>query len=130
MQIEQISIFMENKSGQLAEITSALSEADIEIRAMILVDNSDFGVLRMIVDDPKTTKKFLKHQGYVVSSAPVFMVEQDNNSTQIHDVLDLMNNAEINVEYMYAFANMEKNNTVMIFMVNNPEKAMQVLKQK
>ncbi len=127
MQIEQISIFMENKSGRLAEVTSALSEAGIVVKAMILADLSDFGVLRMIVDDTKKAKDHLKHQGFVVNSTSVFAVELENDTRQIHDVLASFNRAGINVEYMYAFANVEKNSMGMVFMVDDPDKASQVL---
>lgn len=127
MQIEQISIFMENKSGRLAEVTSALSEGGIIVKAMILADLSDFGVLRMIVDDAKKAKEHLKNQGFVVNSTSVFAVELENDTRQIHDVLASFNRAGINVEYMYAFANVEKNSIGMVFMVDDPDKASQVL---
>ena len=127
IQVEQISIFMENRSGQLAEITSALADINILIKAMILADISDFGVLRMVVDDPKKAKEFLKHQGYVVNSTPVFMLKQTESSKSIHDILNLINNAGINVEYLYAFKNNDENSSSMIFMVNDPEKTIQIL---
>lgn len=127
MQIEQISIFMENKSGRLAEVTGVISEAGIKIKAMILADLSDFGVLRMIVDDPQKAKDHLKHQGFVVNSASVFAVELEHNSSQIHTILESLNTAGVNVEYMYAFANIEKENMTMVFMVDDPEKASELI---
>ena len=123
MQIEQISVFMENKSGRLSELTAMLTEAGIAVKAMILADLSDFGVLRMIVDDAPKAKSILKHQGFVVNASSVFSIDFDNPATGIQQVLDALNEAAINVEYMYAFADMEKGKTTMFFMVDNPEKA-------
>ena len=127
MQIEQISIFMENKSGRLAEVTAALSEAGIAVKAMILADLSDFGVLRMLTDDPQKAKDHLKHQGFVVNSASVFTVDFDLDSKGIHQVLESLNQAKINVEYMYAFTDMVKNKMTMVFMVDDPIKASELI---
>ena len=127
MQIEQISVFMENKSGRLSEVTAVLFDAGISVKAMILADLSDFGVLRMIVDDPQKAKAHLKHQGFVVNSAPVFALDFENPSNGTQSVLDTLNQAGLNVEYMYAFADMEKGKITMIFMVDDPDKAAELI---
>ena len=127
MQIEQISVFMENKSGRLSEVTAVLAEAGINVKAMILADLSDFGVLRMIVDDPQKAKDHLKHQGFVVNSAAVFSLDFDNAPNGTQKVLESLNQGGINVEYMYAFADMEKGKTTMVFMVDDPKKASKLI---
>ena len=127
MQIEQISVFMENKAGRLARVTDVLSEAGIHIKAMVVTDTTDFGVLRMLVDDPSKAVKSLKNRGFASSLTLVNAVELKNTPHEIHNSLLLLDNAGINVEYMYAYTQVEKNSTLMIFMSDDTEKAAQVL---
>ena len=127
MQIEQISVFMENKAGRLARVTDVLSEAGIHIQSMIVTDTTDFGVLRMLVDDPQQAVKALKNRGFASSITLVSAVELKNTPYEIHKILLLLDNAGINVEYMYAYTQSEKDTTMMIFMSDDIEKAAQVL---
>ncbi len=129
MQIEQISVFMENKSGSLADVMAVLWEADIGIKAMILADLSDFGVLRMIVDDAPKAKEHLKHQGFVVNSTPVFTREFDRDSMEIHQVLASLNRAGVNVEYMYAFVQQSGNSAVLIFRFDRTAQGIELLQK-
>jgi len=127
MQIEQISVFMENKAGRLARVTDVLSEAGIHIKAMIVTDTTDFGVLRMIVDDPQKTVRALKNRGFASNITSVSAVELENTPHEIHNILVLLDNAGINVEYMYAYTQQEQNTTMMIFMSDDTEKTARVL---
>jgi len=127
VKIEQISVFMENKAGRLARVTDVISEAGIHIKSMIVTDTTDFGVLRMLVDDPQKAVKALKNRGFASSITLVSAVELKNTPHEIHKILLLLNNAGINVEYMYAYTQPEKNTTMMIFMSDNIEKATQLL---
>lgn len=127
MKIEQISVFMENKAGRLARVTDVLSEAGIHIKSMIVTDTTDFGVLRMLVDYPKKAVKALKNRGFASSITLVSAVELKNTPHEIHKLLLLLDKAGINVEYMYAYTQPEKDMTMMIFMSDDIEKAAQLL---
>ena len=127
MQIEQISVFMENKAGRLARVTDVLSEAGIHIKSMIVTDTTDFGVLRMLVDDPQKAVKALKNRGFASNLTLVSAVELENTPHEIHKVLLLLDNEGINVEYMYAYTQSEKNTTMMVFMSDDADKTDQLL---
>ena len=90
MRVEQISVFLENKAGRLAEVTQTLSEAGVNIRALSLADTSDFGVLRMIVSDNKEAEEALKAQGFTVSKTDVVAVEVEDKPGGLHKILDLI----------------------------------------
>ena len=120
---------MENKAGRLAELTEVLSEIDIKIRAMILADISEFGVLRMIVSDSDRAKQVLKNQGFAVSVATVSAVEIKNEFHDIHDIMEEINKSRINVEYMYAYSQEKKDTTMVVFMVDDPDKTASIIEQ-
>ncbi|MFZ0483571.1 MAG: ACT domain-containing protein, partial [Desulfobacterales bacterium] len=123
MKAEQISVFLENKTGRLAEVTGILSEANVNIRALALADTSDFGVLRLIVDDNIKAVKALKNRGFTVGRTDVVAVEVEDRPGGLHRLLDMLHNAEINVEYMYAFVQHSGENAVMIFRIDNIDEA-------
>jgi len=128
MKIEQLSIFLENKAGRLAEVTDVLAQADINIRALSLADTSDFGILRLIVNDHETAKNALKAAGFTVGLTSVVAVEVPHVPGGLNTILQLLGKKGVNVEYMYAF--MQKgDNAVLIFRFNNPEAALETLKK-
>ncbi len=127
MRAEQISVFLENKAGRLAEVAGILAEADVNIRALSLADTSDFGVLRLIVDNNEKAKEILKKSGFTVIKTNVIAVKVKDRPGGLHKILDILYNAGINVEYMYAFVQQSGNNAVMIFRFDNTDKAMDVL---
>jgi hypothetical protein len=129
MKAEQISVFLENKTGRLAEVTGILSEANVNIRALALADTSDFGVLRLIVDDNIKAVKALKNRGFTVGRTDVVAVEVEDKPGGLHRLLDMLHNAEINVEYMYAFVQHSGENAVMIFRIDNIDEAVKVLEE-
>ncbi|MGA9177060.1 MAG: ACT domain-containing protein [Desulfobacterales bacterium] len=129
MKAEQISVFLENKTGRLAEVTGILSEANVNIRALALADTSDFGVLRLIVDDNIKAVKALKNRGFTVGRTDVVAVEVEDRPGGLHRLLDMLHNAEINVEYMYAFVQHSGENAVMIFRIDNIDEAVRVLEE-
>ena len=126
MKIEQLSIFLENKAGRLAEVTSVLSSANINILALSLADTSDFGILRLIVDDVEKAKTVLKTAGFTVSLTNVVAVEVPHTAGGLNDFLQLLDNKDINVEYMYAFLQ-KGDNAVLIFRFNNVDAALELL---
>jgi hypothetical protein len=127
MQVEQISVFLENRAGRLAEVSAILSEAEVNIRALSLADTSDFGVLRLIVDNNEKAIETLKKAGFTVGKTNVVAVEVEDRPGGLHKILDVLFKAGTNVEYMYAFVQQSGNNAVMIFRFDQTEKAMNVL---
>ncbi len=129
MRAEQISVFLENKAGRLAEVTAILSEANVNIRALALADTSDFGVLRLIVNDNAKAVAALKSQGFTVGKTDVAAVEVEDKPGGLHRILDIINKAGINVEYMYAFVTQGGNNAIMIFRFDNIDEAIKLLEE-
>lgn len=127
MQLEQISIFIENKSGRLAEVTRILGNKGINIRALSLADTSDFGILRLIVDQIDLAKTVLKEQGFTVSKTNVVAVEVPDQPGGLAGILDVLDKSRVNVEYMYAFVERCGGNAVIIFRFDDAEAAIRVL---
>ena len=130
MQVEQISVFLENKSGRLSEVTAILTESNVNIRALALADTSDFGVLRLIVDDTETAQATLKNHGFTVGKTQVVAVEVPDRPGGLHEILMMLHEAKINVEYMYAFVRTSGDNAVMIFRIEQEEQAVALLASK
>jgi hypothetical protein len=129
MHAEQISVFLENKAGRLSEVTGTLAAAGINIRALSLADTSDFGVLRLIVNDTAKAKQVLKERGFTVGRTSVVAVEVPDRPGGLHEILDVLQRTGTNVEYMYAFVQQSGNNAVMIFRFDNPDEAVKVLER-
>ncbi len=127
MRVEQISIFLENKAGRLAEVTAILKNAGVNIRALSLADTTDFGVLRLIVNNNQKAKESLKKEGFTVGTTDVICLIVEDNPGGLNNVLDPITAQGINVEYMYAFANPKGNNAIMIFRFDDLDKAISIL---
>jgi hypothetical protein len=129
LQVEQISVFLENKTGRLSEVTGILSEADINIRALALADTSDFGVLRLIVDNNERAISVLKENGFTVGKTEVVAAEVEDKPGGLHNILRTLRAQGINVEYMYAYVRHTSQDAVMIFRFDNIQGAIEVLKK-
>lgn len=129
MIVEQISIFLENKAGRLVEVTKALAEARINIRALSLADTSDFGILRVIVDDTEKAKFVLRERGLTVGRTNVVAVEVTDQPGGLDHILEVLSKENINVEYMYAFVQREGTNATLIFRFDRTEQALEVLQK-
>lgn len=127
MPAQQISIFLENKAGRLSEVTRILSDAKVNIRALSLADTSDFGVLRLIVNNNEAAEEALKKGGFTVKSTPVVAALVNDRPGGLHGILDLLTNAGVNVEYMYAFVAQSGDNAIMIFRFDKIEEAEKIL---
>ena len=127
MRVEQISVFLENKAGRLSEVTGILAEARINIRALSLADTSDFGILRLIVNDNVKALEALKQRGFTVGKTDVVAVEVDDRPGGLHRILAALFKANVNVEYMYAFVQQSGDNAVIIFRFDNLDEAVKVL---
>ena len=130
MFVEQISIFIENKEGRLAEVTGILRDANANIRALSLADTTDFGVFRLIVNDNDKAEKALKKEGFKVGKTQVLAVEVMDEPGGLNEILDPFLENEINLEYMYAFANPKGKNAIMIFRFDDLDRALKILSEK
>lgn len=127
MNVEQISIFLENKSGRLAEVTSVLSEAGVNIRALYLADTADFGILRLIVSDIEKALPILKDSGFTVVKTRVVAIEVPDRPGGLSKILNTIRDEGINVEYMYAFVEKSGENAIVIFRFDELEKSIDIL---
>ncbi len=114
---KQVSVFLENKSGRLAEVCQTLGDADINIRALCIADTSDFGILRLIVNDPDEAVEVLQSAGFSVGSTGVLALRIPDRPGGLGEVLDHLQASEINVEYMYAFFITIAGDAVVLFKV-------------
>jgi len=129
MKVEQIAVFLENKSGRLAEIASVLAENNINIRALSVADTADFGILRLIVDKVDAAKKVLRENGCTVGKTSVVAVEVPDRVGGLAGVLKTIEAAGLNVEYMYAFVNKSGDNAVLIFRFDEIDRAIAALRE-
>ncbi len=128
MFIKQLSIFVENKVGRLQSIINSLGENDINIRALSIADTTDFGILRIIVDDPAKAKLVLKGMGVISKSTDVIAVYIDDKSGGLASVLNVISDAGIGIEYMYAFLGRKTGKALMVLKADDEEMAETVLK--
>ena len=127
MQIQQLSIFVENKSGRLAQITEILASANIDIRAISVADTSDFGILRLIVNKPNEAVDALKNEGVSVSLTNVIAMGINDKPGEFAKAMRILSDSTIDVEYMYAFISRESNKAFVILRVDEAEKAIKTL---
>lgn len=129
MKADQLSIFLENRAGRLADVTRLLAEGGVNIRALSLADTSDFGILRLIVSDFDAAKAKLKENGFTVGRTSVVAVEMDDRPGGLNDVLTVLQEQGINVEYMYAFVQQTGKNAVIICRFDRTDQAIEVLQK-
>jgi hypothetical protein len=127
MKIKQISVFIGNKKGRLAMVTETLAKANIDIRALSLADTADFGMLRMIVDDPDRCAAALKERDFIVQETDVIAVEVPDTPGGLNSILQIFDANDINIEYVYAMVEKRKNAAAVIFRVEDNQKAVDVL---
>ncbi len=123
MNVQQISVFLENRAGRLADVTRLLGEAQINIRALSLADTSDFGILRLIVDRTDDAYRLLKDSGYTASLTEVVAVEVPDRPGGLAGILAELNREGLNVEYMYAFVEQPETKAILVFRFEDPERA-------
>lgn len=127
MKVKQLSIFLENQSGRLAEVTGALGQENINIRALSLADTSGFGILRLIVNDIQKAHDVLQSRGFTVSETDVIAVEIPDRPGGLASILRILGDEGINIEYMYAFVEKSSENAVVIFRIENVDEAIAAL---
>ncbi len=127
MTIKQLSIFVENKAGTVAEITKRLADAGVSIRALSVADTQEFGILRLIVDNVEKAKEALGESDCVVSITKVIGVEIPDVAGGLSNVLELMSKTGINVEYLYAFITISGKHAYVVLRVEDNDKAAKIL---
>lgn len=129
--IKQISVFLENKKGRLSLVTQCLKEAGIDLRALSIADTTDFGILRFVVNHPDKAYTLLQEHGFTVSVTEVIAVEIPDQPGALADVLAVLDEADVNVEYLYAFGMSGGPHQVLnVLRVDDTEKGIAVLREK
>ena len=127
MLIKQISVFVENVPGQLSEVSKILGESGIDMSALSLADTSEFGILRLIVNDPEKACDVLRAQKYIVKQNYVVAAVVDDRPGGLTGVLDILSAANVAVEYMYAFVGSKDGHAVVVIRPDNAETALKAL---
>ena len=128
MSVNQVSVFLENKPGTLNRMTEVLAANKINIRALSLADTSEFGIVRMLVNDVFEAVNILKENNFVAILTPVLVYAIDDEAGYLNQLLNKFSETAVNIEYMYAFAGRER--AYMIFRVSDTKKAEAALKAK
>ena len=123
MKIHQLSLFLENRPGQMAAPCRLLAEAGINIRTLTLADTQRFGILRLIVSDWQRSRSLLEESGYLVNVTEVVAVEVADRPGGLVELLELFEGSDINIEYMYAFTFGQENRAALIFRFDKPDAA-------
>ncbi len=126
--IKQLSIFLENRKGRLKEVTQVLAEAKVNIRALALAESAEFGILRLVVDNPEKARSVLSASGFTVKEQDVFAVEVPDQPGGFYQVVKLLTEADINIDYTYAFVG-GRDSAILIFKVPDElfEKALEAV---
>ena len=128
MTVHQISVFLENRAGQLSEITQVLAQNGIDMRAISIAETSDYGVLRLIVDQPQQATTLLLEHGFILSMTPVTVVAVPDQPGGLAPVLQLLAEANIDIEYMYSLFTHTDGQAYMVFRVSDDESFTATLK--
>lgn len=128
MLIKQISVFVENKQGRLHMLTDVLAKEGIDLKALTIADTTDFGIMRCIVQDPEKTLKVIRDNNFTATITEVIAAEVPDVPGGLSNVLKILSDNGISVEYLYSFVRMHKNNALIIFRVEDPEAAVKILK--
>ena len=129
MKVKQISVFMENQPGRLAEMASALGDAGINIMALTLAESADFGVVRMIVSDFERAREVLRQKNFTVTETEVLAIEIPDRPGSLGKVLKVFAEKGLNVEYMYAFVT-RKEDALIVFRFDDPDQAIEAVAEQ
>lgn len=130
MNVTQVSVFMENKPGHLQNVLKILSDAGINIITLTIAETADFGILRMIVNDPDKARSVLREAGITSSTTDVLAIEIDDRPGELYRAIDIFTKNKLNIEYMYAFTEKRGDRAVLIFRFDDIELAKKALGQE
>jgi len=126
MQVQQVSVFLENKAGRLANVAAVLKDSGVNIRALTIAESENYGILRMIVDKPDETMKVLKTAGFMAKQNPVLAVEIDDRKGILYDIVKLCDTEAVNIEYMYSFVEQTSQKAILFLRFDETERAVQM----
>lgn len=129
MSVKQINVFLENEPGRLAEVTSALTKANIDIRAVYVTDSTSYGILRLLVDQPDEAKNVLQTVGFTVSISHVIAVALKDVPGTLDQVLKILSDNNIQLEYLYAFVGRASTDAVVVLRVDDRHKTMEIFEK-
>ena len=129
MEINQISVFFENKPGRLGEVTKVLADAGINLRAISIADTAEFGILRLIVNDYEKAISALNSAGFTTRITKVAAVEIEDKPGSLARVMDIFKTANVNIEYLYASLEGKQGKAVVIFKLGEHEKGLQLIEE-
>ncbi|NLM00533.1 MAG: amino acid-binding protein [Treponema sp.] len=127
MKIKQISIFLENTAGRIADVTRILKDNNVNLRALMIADTADFGILRLIVNDSDKALEVLKNANFTTRTTDVLAVSISDKVGALHDVMTLFQKNSINIEYLYASLEKSTDTAVIIFKVEDVERGLKVI---
>ena len=128
MAIKQISVFLENTTGRLGEVTGTLARAQINIRAISIADTAEFGILRLIVNDYEEALKALNAKGFTTRVSDVAAVEIEDTPGSLAKVMELFQASKVNIEYLYASLEGKVGKAVVIFKLEDHQRGLQIIK--
>ena len=123
MAIKQLTVFVPNRKGTIVAVTDVLEKNNINMRALSIAETEDFGILRLIVNDEKSAEKVLEEQGYLIKVVDVVGVKIGDEPGKLTEALNVLDKADINVEYLYAFMARTEKHAYVVLRVENNEKA-------
>lgn len=130
MVVKQISVFIENKEGRIKKAVNAISKEGINIRALSLADNTKYGILRLIVSDNEKTKEVLKAEHFIVKETEVLVVGVKDEPDGLNSTLEIFENANLNVEYLYAFVSSKTDEAIVVIKIEDYEAAIKALTER
>lgn len=130
MLVKQVSIFVENTTGRLADITGVLADHNIDLKASTIADAADFGILRCIVEDSEAVKKILNENGFNASISEVIAVSLENKAGGFHKVLKILADEKVGVKYIYSTIKSAEGEAVIMLKADDNDKAVKVLEAK
>ena len=130
MLVKQLSVFMENRPGRLYKLTHALGKEGIDFVTLSIVDTKDFGIVRFIARDNERAYEILKNEGFTVGQTELIGVEVEDNPNALASVIEILDEKNINIEYLYSFVLTNHNTAKILMRVENTEQAVKVLEEK
>lgn len=127
MKVRQVSVFLENKSGRLYEACKCLADAEVNIRALSIAETADYGVLRLIVNDPDKAMQVMSENEFTVSETEVIAVEVPDDPGGLASVLAPLYDANVNIEYLYCFVEKSGESAIVVFRVEQLDQAIKAL---
>ena len=127
MNIHQISVFLENRAGQLAEITRLLADAHVDIRAISIAETADYGLARLIVDDSHKASRILLEHGDILSMTPVWAVEVPDHPGGLAELLGVLAEAHVDIEYMYSLFTQQEGHAYMVMRISDEPRFLSTL---